>query len=118
MPLAERVDAFLGKWKTEIATVCCCLGALRVLLFAAGFPLFNPVDEPSHYEMVYKYSRGFWPGATLLKRDPAMARIFSLYGTDEYLIAKNVLQRFDRDVPLPALPPERREFYYPRRMRF
>ena len=58
MPLADRVDAFLKKWKTGIAAACCCLGAVRVLIFAAGFPLFNPVDESSHYEMVYEYSRG------------------------------------------------------------
>jgi len=118
MPLADRVDAFLKKWKTGIAAACCCLGAVRVLIFAAGFPLFNPVDESSHYEMVYEYSRGVWPGATLLKRDPEMARIFALYGTDEYLISEKVLQQFHRDVPLPALQPERREFYYPRRMTF
>src|SRR5215467_12507731 len=108
MPSPDRVDRFLSKWKAWIAAACCCLGALRVLIFAAGFPLFNPVDEPSHYEMVYQYSRGTWPGATLFKRDPEMARIFALYGTDEYLIARAVLQQFHRDVPLPALAPAER----------
>jgi hypothetical protein len=118
MSFADRVDAFLRKSRTWIAVVCGCLGALRVLVFAAGFPLFNPVDETSHYEMVYEYSRGVWPGPQLFKTDREMARIFSLYGTDEYLIAKDVLQRHNRDVPLPALSPDLRDFTFPLRMSF
>ena len=118
MPFSDRVDEFLRKRRDWIALACCCVGALRVLIFAAGFPLFNPVDEPSHYEMVHEYSKGFWPGAELMKTDPEMARIFSLYGTDEYLVRKDVLQKFHRDVPLPGLPQDLREYYYPRRMTF
>jgi len=118
MTFTDRVDDFLKKRRRWIAAACCLLGALRILIFAAGFPLFNPVDEASHYEMVYEYSRGFQPGARLLKTDPQMARIFSLYGTDEYLVAKDILERFHRDVPLPALAQDLREYYYPRRMTF
>jgi hypothetical protein len=118
MPFNDRMDAFLDRWKMWIAVICCGLGALRVLLFAAGFPLFNNVDEASHYEMVYEYSRGFLPGEGLLRTDPEMARVFSLYGTDEYLVTEDVLERFHRDVPLPALPPDLREYYYPRRLQF
>jgi len=118
MSFTLRLDNFVAQRKTWIAAVCCCFAVLRVLAFAAAFPLFNPVDETSHYEMVYEYSRGFLPGDGLMKSDPAMARIFSLYGSDEYLVAGDVLQRFHRNVPLPALPENLREYYYPRRMQF
>jgi hypothetical protein len=118
MSLTERFDGFLAQRKAWIAAVCCGFAVLRVLAFAAAFPLFNPVDETSHYEMVYEYSRGFLPGQILIKSDPAMARIFSLYGSDEYLVAHDVLQRFHRDVPLPALSGDLRDYYYPRRLQF
>src|SRR6516225_738406 len=92
----DLVDGFLAKWKTPIAAAWCCFAVLRVLAFAAAFPLFNPVDETSHYEMVYEYSRGILPGEDLRKVDTAMARIFSLYGSDEYLVSSDVLARFHR----------------------
>jgi hypothetical protein len=114
----DLVDGFLAKWKTPIAAAWCCFAVLRVLAFAAAFPLFNPVDETSHYEMVYEYSRGILPGEDLRKVDTAMARIFSLYGSDEYLVSSDVLARFHRDRPLPALPEELRKYYYPRRLGF
>jgi len=118
MSCHDRVDGFLAKWKTWIAAGCCGFAVLRVLALAAAFPLFNPVDETSHYEMVYEYSRGILPGEDLRKVDPAMARIFSLYGSDEYLVPQEVLQRFHRDLPLPALPAALREYYYPKRLQF
>jgi hypothetical protein len=113
MPFNDRMDEFLRKRRTWIAAACSCFAALRVLVFAAGFPLFNPVDEPSHYEMVYEYSRGHLPGSDLLKSDAEMARVFTLYGSSEYFKPRALLRQFHRDLPIAAMPAELKERYYP-----
>ena len=65
----------------------CLLAALRVFLFCAAFPFFNNVDEQSHFDLVYKYSRGHVP-ATLERRDAEAARTIVLYATPEYFFAR------------------------------
>ena len=114
MSFNEQIDAFLTRWKTSIIVICCCLGALRVLLYAAAFPLFNPVDETSHYQMVREYSRGHLPGSDLLKVDAEAANFFTLYCSSEYFKSREVLRQFHRDVPIAALPAELRERHYPK----
>ena len=113
MSFSDRIDDFLMRRRTWIAAGCCSFAVLRVLIFAAGFPLFNPVDEPSHYEMVYEYSRGRLPGGDLLKSDAEMARVFTLYSTSEYFKPRAVLRQFHRDVPMEAMPADLKEHYYP-----
>jgi hypothetical protein len=113
MPFNDRIDRFLTERRAWIAAACCCFAALRVLVFAAGYPLFNPVDEPSHYEMVYEYSRGHLPGGDLLKSDAETARIFTLYSSSEYFKPRALLQQFHRDVPIAAMPADLKEHYYP-----
>lgn len=66
-----------------IVVLLCGLAALRVFLFCAAFPFFNNVDEQSHYDVVYKYSRGHVPSG-LERRDPDAARIIVLYSSPEY----------------------------------
>jgi len=114
MSFNERIDAFLFKWKTCIVVICCCLGALRVLVYAAAFPLFNPVDETSHYQMVREYSRGHLQGSDLLKIDSEAADFFTLYSSSEYFKSREVLREFHRDVPIAALPADLRDRHYPR----
>jgi hypothetical protein len=52
----ERVDVFLKRRQTWIVGAMCCFALVRILIFAAAFPLFNNVDEQDHYEMVYRYA--------------------------------------------------------------
>lgn len=113
MPFTKRIDEFLARRKAWIAAACCGFAALRVMVFAAGYPLFNPVDEPSHYEMVYEYSRGHLPGSDLLKSDAEMARVFTLYSSSEYFKPRAILQQFHRDVPIATMPADLKEHYYP-----
>ena len=113
MPFNDRIDGFLTQRGAWIAAACCCFAALRVLVFAAGYPLFNPVDEPSHYEMVYEYSRGHLPGGDLLKSDAETARIFTLYSSSEYFKPRELLRQFHRDVPIALMPADLKEHYYP-----
>jgi len=114
MPFNEQIDSYLARRKTWIVAICCFLGAVRVLVYAAAFPLFNPVDETSHYQMVREYSRGHLPGSDLLKIDSEAADFFTLYSSSEYFKSREVLREFHRDVPIAALPAELRDRHYPK----
>jgi len=69
--------------ETLIVVLLCFLAALRVFLLSAAFPFFNNVDERSHFDLVYKYSRGHIPTG-LERRDADAARTISLYESPEY----------------------------------
>ena len=114
MTTSERADAFLARNQTWIAGASCCFALLRILIFAAGFPLFNNVDEQDHYEMVYRYAHGFAPEKTLPQTDPEMARVFTLYGSPEYFVSAELLQSVHMDVPIAQLPAPMKEMQYQR----
>jgi hypothetical protein len=118
MSPAERIDAFLGTWEVWIAAGCVCFAVLRVLVFAAAFPLFNPVDEKSHYAVVYRFSQGYVPGSELPKTDPELARVFTLYGSSEYFQPQDMLKKFHRDVPIAELPADLKEYHYGKVFKF
>ncbi len=46
----------------KIVLLFCIVAAVHVFIFSAGFPFFNNVDEPSHFDLVLKYSHGHVPG--------------------------------------------------------
>lgn len=115
---AERIDAFLGKWEIWIAAGCVCFAVLRVLIFAAAFPLFNPVDEKSHYAVIYRFSHGYLPASELPRTDPEMARVFTLYGSSEYFQPREVLEKFHRDVPIAELPADLKQYHFAKVFKF
>jgi len=108
----ESIAAFLKGNQTWIAAAMCCFAALRILTFAAAFPLFNNVDEQDHYEMVYKFAHGYMPEKELPLTDPEMARVFTLYGTREYLIPVETLRAARMDVPIAKLPAQMKGALY------
>src|SRR5260370_24103321 len=114
MTTTERVDAFLARNQIWIAGASCCLALMRILIFAAGFPLFNNVDDQDHYEMAYRYGHGFVPEKTLPQTDPEMARIFTLYGSPEYFVSGELLRSVHLDVPIAQLPAPMKEAQYQR----
>jgi hypothetical protein len=107
-----RIDAFLRARRKWIVACCCCFAALRVLVFAASFPLFNPVDEQQHYETIYRYSQGHAPEAALPMADPNVSRVSTLYGSPEYFNSRERLRSFHRDVPIAELPSELKDYHY------
>lgn len=60
-----------GKWpatvqeprERKIIFLLCVLAAVHVFIFSAGFPFFNNVDEPAHFDQVLKYAHGHVPHA-------------------------------------------------------
>jgi hypothetical protein len=49
-----------GHWLT-IVIIICIIAAARIFLFSAAYPPFNNIDEPSHFDLVYRYSQSDIP---------------------------------------------------------
>lgn len=67
------------RWVVALAA----FAALRVLLSGALFPFFNNVDEPAHYDLVVKYSRGEVP-TSLGPYSPEVV-VAARYNSPEYM---------------------------------
>ena len=64
----------------------CLLAMIRVFIFGAAFPFFNNVDEQNHYDLVVKYSKGYFLKNNKIQYfDSAAAKTYATYGTLEYL---------------------------------
>ena len=61
------------------------IAAARVLLFSSVFPLFNNVDEYSHFDAVYKYARGELPHPDRLHHDTRASALIIWLGSPEYI---------------------------------
>jgi len=57
----------------------------RIFLFSAAFPFFNNVDEPAHFDLVYKYSQGHLPRAGVEKYSREAVELIVFHATLEYL---------------------------------
>jgi len=114
----DRIEAFLRSNQNLIVAAICAYTFLRILIFCAGFPLFNTLDEQDHLEAVGSYSRGMVPGKALPLSDPDMARVFALYGSPEYLVSRQRLHAVGMDVPVPELAPPVRQVQFERRFNY
>jgi len=86
-----RALARLLRDERVVLCVIALIGAARVLLFSAAFPLFNNVDEYSHFDAVYKYSRGGLPHPDRLHHDTESSRLISWLGSPEYIFRPSKL---------------------------
>ncbi len=68
-------------WIAAIA----CAGLLRVLLLAAAFPYFHPIDEHQHVETIHRWSRGTLPGPETSRLGDPVVDWALRFGTFEYL---------------------------------
>src|SRR5258708_32730807 len=107
--LAGRIDAFLRRRRSGIIALICGYALVRILIFSAAFPLFNPLDEQDHFETIRNYAAGRLPGKELPLSDPEMARVFALYGSPVYWGSRQRLHAAAPDVPFPKLAPEMQE---------
>jgi hypothetical protein len=113
----SRVDAFVQAHIDRIVVALAIFSAIRILLFAAAFPLSNNVDERFHLMTIQMYAQGRMPGKDLPHMDPAAARVFSLFWSPEYWHSQEYLNQNGAARPLYGLPPHvqdselRREFY-------
>ncbi len=89
----------------RIVALSCILTAARVLIFSAGFPLFNNVDERAHVDLVLKYSHGKVPHG-IENYSAESARYFVYYSSPEYFLDPN---KEPYGPPVWTLPAEERE---------
>jgi len=89
--------SFFERHEARIILVLCILAGLRVLVFSAGFPFFNNVDEGAHFELICKYAEGHIPTCLESYSEEAGRRI-TLAFTAEYLGLQGMTPR---TVPLP-----------------
>ena len=67
--------------------------ALRILVFAAAFPLFNNVDERVHLMSIQMYAQGHLPAKELPQMDPDLAKDYLRYWSPEYGRSQEDLER-------------------------
>jgi hypothetical protein len=60
------------KGARKLIIAICVYAGLRILLFAAAFPLFNNVDERVHLMSIQMYAQGHLPGKDLPRMDPGL----------------------------------------------
>jgi hypothetical protein len=76
----------------------CIVAAVHVLFYSAAYPLFNIVDEPSHFDLVVRYSSGYLPRGF----EPMTATFMKynvMYATPEYFNPPSLFP--DGKIPTP-----------------
>ena len=94
----EPPGDFLARRRVAVVASLSILAAVRVFLFAAAFPLFNNVDEKTHFDVVYAYARGRLPAQCAGPYEPGSRGPISTYGSPEYLFTPS-------DYPGGVFPP-------------
>jgi len=87
------IDEFLRVHSDGIAVALTILAAIRILVFAAAFPLSNNTDEKFHFLSIQMYAQGHLPGRDLPRMDAGFARNFLLYWSPEYGLTQEELNR-------------------------
>ncbi len=75
----------LARRERIIILALCIMAMGRIFLFSAAFPFFNNVDEPAHFDLVYKYSQGHLPRAGVEKYSREAVELIVFHATLEYL---------------------------------
>ena len=111
-PVAESEEAFVRTHAGRIVVALSIYAAFRVLVFAAAFPLFNPVDEKAHFLTIRMYAQGQLPGKELPLMDPELAKALLPYSSSEYNFSSEELAQNGVRVPLYELPVQARDAAY------
>jgi hypothetical protein len=90
-----------------VVLALCAAAAIRVFIFAAGFPFFNNVDEQAHFDLVVKYAQGK-PPRGIEPFDSEAALNIAVYSSPEYFIQP---EQYGGEYPPPnwLLQPEERQ---------
>jgi len=103
------VDAFVRTHADRIAIALCLFAALRILIFAAAFPLFNTLDEKLHFLSIRTYAQGHLPGKELPLFDSEFARSSLPYWSPEYDRSAEFIEQNGLNQPLYRLAPPLRD---------
>jgi hypothetical protein len=121
-PAESRIEAFVRVHAHRIILGLCVCAAIRILVFAAAFPLFNITDEASHFLAIRMFAEGHLPNKELPPPDPEFAKTFILYFSPEYTYTQEYLDRNGPRIPLYQLSPQSQdaafgEMFYTQKLR-
>jgi hypothetical protein len=107
---SRGVEAFLFGHSVQVAAILAAYAALRILVFAATFPLANhEIDEKNHFLSILMYAHGHFPGKQLPLIDSGFARDLLMYWSPEYATSEAEMRRAGIYGPLCRLTPQERE---------
>jgi len=72
------------KSQRALVFILAAYACLRIMVFAAAFPLFNNVDEQLHFTSIQMYAQGHLPGKELPHMNPDVARSLVGFWSPEY----------------------------------
>jgi hypothetical protein len=84
-------NVFPPAYVRHLAVAMSALAAIRIVLFAAAFPLTNIVDERFHLMTIRMYAQGVIPGKELPRIDTDFAKTLILYWSPEYSQPQEVI---------------------------
>ena len=85
---ANPPAACSGPQERILVWLFCLLGAVHVFVFSAAVPFFNNVDEPTHFDLVVKYSQGHIPrGLELVSEESSAYTV--IFASQEFLWPSN-----------------------------
>jgi hypothetical protein len=87
----------------------CGIAALRIALYCSAFPFFTNVDEPLHFDLIWKYSRGEWPSKGSGRMNAEADRHITYFASPEYLYKSSDFRGGRFPEPVWNLPEIRRE---------
>lgn len=93
-PVSSQSNVAAVRHERRIIFLLCALAAIHFFVFTAAFPFFNNVDEPIHFDLVVRYSKGEVP------RGPGRILTDSV----EYIAFYNSWS-YNNDAPSGPLPP-------------
>ncbi|OPY64158.1 MAG: hypothetical protein A4E57_03674 [Syntrophorhabdaceae bacterium PtaU1.Bin034] len=94
----ERSAYAVSSREWRIVALLCFIASLRIFFFGAVFPFFNNVDEPSHFDLIWKYSQWQIPAQGTDRISPESLRMIFLFESPEYF-------RKAEEFPKGRLPP-------------
>ena len=111
-PELSRVDFIVRAHAPRIIAVLCLFAALRILIFAAAFPLFGINDEDQHFLTIQMYAQGRLPGRELPRIPPQFVQDFLPYWSPEYTYSQPFLDQHGPRIPLYQVPLQDRATAY------
>jgi hypothetical protein len=82
---------------------------LRVAFYCSVFPFFTNVDEPLHFDLIWKYSRGQWPSENSDRIHPEADRHITYFASPEYLYKSSDFRGGRFPEPVWNLPASRQQ---------
>ena len=102
----QSASALVRTWEGRVVLALALLAGLRVLCFSLAFPFFSNVDEFRHFDVVLKFSRGYWPTPGPDAYETETAGFVGRFGSPEYmrdpLAPAQAWRPADRRRPRPA----------------